>query len=68
MTSDTVHSIDATPNFHYGKYSLANYFLNCDVSNNENHRYLPISVIKPNNTIQKDEEEEEIRFENNFEL
>ena len=48
--------------------SLANYFLNCDVSNNENHRYLPISVIKPNNTIQKDEEEEEIRFENNFEL
>lgn len=51
MNTDRVTTIDTGSSLDYGCYTLANYFLQGDYSNSANHRYLPISVINPDEKI-----------------
>jgi len=47
MKTDKVSTIDTGSSLDFGTYTLANYFLDSDCSNSANHRYIPISVMRP---------------------
>jgi hypothetical protein len=51
MKSNEFRTIHTDSTCDYGTYSLAPYFLNSDVSNCPNHRFLPISMLDPTNQI-----------------
>jgi hypothetical protein len=53
MSSDEYHTIDSDSKCSYGSCALARYFLESDFSNTSHHRFLPISVLHPDDRIDK---------------